>query len=73
MRPAQLTPENLWPGRAAITAGECFNEAGAINAGKHPARRLPRTRNACFNEAGAINAGKRWAGTVTKRGGQLLQ
>ena len=61
MRPAQKAPENLWAGRAAMTAGECFNEAGAKSAGKplefnsfcggpciasmRPAQKAPENRN----------------------------
>ena len=34
MRPAQLTPENGPRGRPDGQGRACFNEAGAINAGK---------------------------------------
>ena len=37
MRPAQLTPENLLLPRVFAECSRCFNEAGAINAGKHQA------------------------------------
>ena len=39
MRPAQLTPENLAFLGGKRFAQRHFNEAGAINAGKHEARR----------------------------------
>ena len=35
MRPAQLTPENSAPPDARWSTADRFNEAGAINAGKH--------------------------------------
>ena len=35
MRPAQLTPENGRIGGRGFPRKACFNEAGAINAGKH--------------------------------------
>ena len=34
MRPAQLTPENVPTAAARMITSVCFNEAGAINAGK---------------------------------------
>ena len=34
MRPAQLTPENASTQRSSLGRRRCFNEAGAINAGK---------------------------------------
>ena len=34
MRPAQLTPENFPISRRGVARLNCFNEAGAINAGK---------------------------------------
>ena len=63
MRPAQLTPENPGRRRRGGSRPRCFNEAGAINAGK-PAAGSPGAwrRSSGFNEAGAINAGKRDAG-----------
>ena len=58
MRPAQLTPENIGGAFRDSAQLAPFNEAGAINAGKHW---LDETATECelsFNEAGAINAGK---------------
>ena len=58
MRPAQLTPENRLWGRSRNPSTRCFNEAGAINAGKQTGPPDDLRRLDSFNEAGAINAGK---------------
>ena len=59
MRPAQLTPENAGGHVGFRQVKGCFNEAGAINAGKPFGFRVGvRLNSRRFNEAGAINAGK---------------
>ena len=58
MRPAQLTPENKHMGKRRSKCLSCFNEAGAINAGKRVCIPEIGASGTCFNEAGAINAGK---------------
>ena len=59
MRPAQLTPENTIVFFAKHSIAPCFNEAGAINAGKPGSAAWTSSGVLGFNEAGAINAGKR--------------
>ena len=58
MRPAQLTPENKAVSAKHRPLPPCFNEAGAINAGKLCSDNASRRSAGRFNEAGAINAGK---------------
>ena len=66
MRPAQLTPENTFNMCMYENKCGCFNEAGAINAGKHIESRYgDKTLEVGFNEAGAINAGKHAHGKVS--------
>ena len=68
MRPAQLTPENINKLRELLHAFGRFNEAGAINAGKHDSSEIPDHIAPGFNEAGAINAGKRYGDCHIRRG-----